>query len=77
MLEDTGVAILPGADFGRPPEELSARLAYVDFDGARSLTAAEAIPTDQALDETFLNTYCRNCLQATDRVCAWLEEMGD
>ena len=77
LLEDTGVAILPGADFGRPPEELSARLAYVDFDGARSLTAAEAIPTDQALDETFLNTYCRNCLQATDRVCAWLEEMGD
>jgi len=76
-LEDTGVAILPGADFGRPPEELSARLAYVDFDGARSLTAAEAIPADQPLDETFLNTYCRNCLQAADRVCAWIEEIGD
>ena len=30
LLEETGVALLPGSDFGRPANELSARLAGVD-----------------------------------------------
>jgi aspartate aminotransferase len=77
LLEETGVAILPGTDFGRPPEELTARLAYVDFDGARALAAAEAMPADQPLDRTFLDTYCRNCAQAVDRICAWVEGKGN
>ncbi|MCA1758975.1 MAG: aminotransferase class I/II-fold pyridoxal phosphate-dependent enzyme, partial [Bacteroidales bacterium] len=29
LLQETGVAILPGMDFGRQPEELTCRLAYV------------------------------------------------
>ena len=37
ILEETGVALLPGVDFGQSPEELSARLSYVDFDGKRAL----------------------------------------
>ena len=35
LLEDTGVATLPGSSFGRPHTELTLRMAYVDFDGAR------------------------------------------
>ena len=74
LLEDTGVAILPGSDFGRLPSELTARIAYVDFDGARAIAAAEQIPPDQTLDLNFLETYCRNCLEAVDRLCSWLNE---
>ena len=33
LLDDMGVAILPVVDFGRPDGELTARLAYVDFNG--------------------------------------------
>ncbi len=73
LLDDTGVAILPGSDFGRPASELTARLAYVDFDGTRSLAAAEQIPADQPLDETFLKTNCRNCIEAIDKLCCWLK----
>ncbi|MDT8394715.1 MAG: aminotransferase class I/II-fold pyridoxal phosphate-dependent enzyme, partial [Bacteroidales bacterium] len=40
ILDETGVAMLPGADFGRPPEEFSARIAYVDFDGAEAMETA-------------------------------------
>lgn len=40
LLESVGVALLPGVAFERPPEELSARLAYVDFDGASALSQA-------------------------------------
>jgi aspartate aminotransferase len=74
LLQDTGVAILPSVDFGRPPEELTARMAYVDFDGARALAAAEVLPRDQPLDEGYLQTYCSNILTAVDLICEWLEE---
>lgn len=33
LLEEAGVALLPGTAFGMPEEELVARLAYVNFDG--------------------------------------------
>ena len=37
ILADTGVALLPGSAFGRPPTEMTVRLCIVDFDGAKSL----------------------------------------
>jgi aspartate aminotransferase len=72
LLEETGVAILPGSAFGRPAHELSARIAYVDFDGARALAAVADVPADQPLGEDFLRTYCTNCMEGADRVAAWL-----
>ncbi|RKZ37154.1 MAG: aspartate aminotransferase [Gammaproteobacteria bacterium] len=74
LLEDTGVAILPGEVFGRPPEELSARLAYVNFDGARTLVAAAQVPKDRILDRSYLETNCGNTLAAVDAICNWLED---
>jgi aspartate aminotransferase len=37
VLEDVGVALLPGISFGLAPGALCARLAYVDFDGTQAL----------------------------------------
>lgn len=70
LLEDTGVAILPGEVFGRPAQELSARLAYVDFDGAAALAAAEQIP-DGPLDEAFLRAHCAGVVHGIERICTW------
>ncbi len=72
LLEETGVAILPGSAFGRPPEELTARMALVDFDGARALAAAEEEPEGR-LNHGFLRSYCPCVLTAVERLCAWLE----
>lgn len=72
LLEDTGVAILPGADFGRPMEEMTARLAYVNFDGAEAIVAAQEVPKDKQLDEAFLGRHCRDTLVAIERLCDWL-----
>jgi len=71
LLQDTGVAILPGYAFGRPASELTARLAYVDFDGSRCLSALEQQPEDKPLDHAFLEQYCPNVTRAIDRMCAW------
>ncbi|MEZ5395927.1 MAG: hypothetical protein R2724_24370 [Bryobacterales bacterium] len=76
MLEETGVAILPGEEFGRPPEELTARLAYVDFDGSRALAAAALTPADQPLSFEFVRTYCGGVVEASQRMGEWLRSEG-
>lgn len=72
LLQDTGVAILPGDCFGRPEEELTARMAFVDFDGAKVLAAAEQIAADLPLDDDFLSQYCEKVLTAIQLICDWL-----
>ena len=73
LFEDTGVAILPGQAFGRPAEELNARLAYVDFDGSCALAASETIPLDQPLPAEFTNQLCHNVIEAAHRICEWIK----
>ncbi len=74
LLEETGVAILPGAVFGRDPGELTARISYVDFDGARALEGAARLEGAEAspeLDDSFLREYCGDSLEAVERICSW------
>lgn len=63
LLEQTGVACLPGICFGRPEQELSLRLAYVDFDGEAALAALQQ---GEALDMEFLQIYCGRVITAID-----------
>jgi aspartate aminotransferase len=72
LLEDTGVAALPGSDFGRPAEELTLRIATVDFDGARALAEAERHPPDRPLGKPFLQDCCGPVVEAADRMAAWM-----
>ena len=69
LLEQTGVATIPGASFGRPPTELTLRMAYVDFNGGAALHAAEQV---DGPDEVFVRHYCPRVTDAMDRVTAWL-----
>ncbi len=72
LLEERGVALLPGSAFGRPAHELCARLAYVDFDGARALVAAEQIPATQELEGAFLEQHCAYVISALKKTCDWI-----
>jgi aspartate aminotransferase len=65
LLRQAGVALLPGSDFGRPDGDLTARLAYVDFDGEAALAACEP---DVALDEAWLRRATPRVLQAIDSI---------
>ncbi len=69
LLQETGVAILPGSDFGRPSNERTARLAFVDFDGAAALDAV----TGNVLDEGFLSQYCAPTVTAVERLAQWID----
>lgn len=72
LLTEAGVATLPGVEFGRPREELTLRLAYVDFDGARALSAAQQIPMAEELNRAFLELYCPNVVQGIEAMVRWL-----
>jgi aspartate aminotransferase len=74
LLEDTGVAILPGDAFLRDPKELSARIAYVNFDGSKALLASESIPLNEPLPDDFAQVYCPRTLEAMEQITLWLTE---
>lgn len=71
LLADTGVATLPGEAFGRPPDELTLRLSYVNFDGAAALAALASLPAGAEPDDNFLRRHCADTLEAMDRIASW------
>lgn len=72
LLKDTGVAILPGVDFGRQSDELTFRLAYVDFDGINVLHQAFTEYAHKEIDVLFLQKYCPKMIDATEQIRQWL-----
>jgi len=69
LLQDTGVATLPGSVFGRPRAELALRLSYVNFDGEKALAAAEA---GEGVDEAFIRRHCPDTVEAMQRIAGWV-----
>ncbi len=74
LLAETGVATLPGEVFGRPPGELTMRIAYVDFDGSKALSASETTPLDKPLPPDFIELWCFNTLKAINLLSDWLQQ---
>lgn len=70
LLEQEGVALLPGSDFGRPPGDLTVRLAYVDFSGEAALAALDPeVPPDEA----WLRRAAPRVMSAIDKITAFLD----
>ncbi len=72
LLDETGVATLPGTEFGRPAGELTARLSLVDFDGAKAMAALETLPRDAPIADDFLQAHCEHTLRAVDIMADWV-----
>ncbi|MEA5446454.1 aminotransferase class I/II-fold pyridoxal phosphate-dependent enzyme [Gammaproteobacteria bacterium AB-CW1] len=74
LLEESGVALLPGHAFGRPLSELTTRLAYVDFDGEAALACAPALESGELSETDFLQRCCRQMIEAVDAIETWINE---
>jgi aspartate aminotransferase len=74
ILNETHVACVPGSAFSRPDEELTFRISYVNFDGSKALAASEAIPLHEQLPEKFLEMYCGKTLDATRKICDFVNK---
>lgn len=74
MLNETGVATLPGSDFERPNKELSIRMAFVNFDGSLALKKSYEMGKNAKLDINFLKKYCPDTIEAFKRIVEWLPD---
>lgn len=73
LLEEAGVAALPGVSFGRTRRELTLRLAYVDFDGTQALAASENVPLNEELPGDFTRRWCERVLHGVEQIAEWIE----
>ncbi len=74
LMRETGVALLYGDIFGMESGYLSARLAYVDFDGGKALQASQKVGLQKPLDDNFLQQYLPNNNCGIEKICRWTEE---
>ena len=72
ILDETGVALLPGSDFGRPSNELTARLAFVDFDGKYALRWLSSHRDETNWQEEFIKKCCPRIIVGVEKLTRWL-----
>ena len=68
ILNKTGVALLPGSDFGLDNKRMIARLSFTDFDGNRFL---KNISGSKKLDTDDLKKYAPNIVEGTLKLKEW------
>jgi len=77
LLSSTGVALLPGSAFGMEPAAMTARLAYVEFDGPQALAASMLVGRDRPLDEKFLISNAARTLEGLRELARWSADLCD
>lgn len=73
ILLDTGVALLPGTSFGRPVDELTARLCFVDFDGEQAL---QYLQQHGKIKEDDMDQLFPKMVEGMDRLMEWIGSRG-
>ena len=68
ILNKTGVALLPGSDFGLDSKKMIARLSYTDFDGANFLKYTLG---SKKLDNADLKKYAPNIVDGVSALKEW------
>jgi aspartate aminotransferase len=72
ILNETGVAMLPGSDFGFKPKRMLTRLSYTDFDGAeffRNVTNCKMI------DHEMIKKYAPNVVEGVSKLSNWVKNL--
>ena len=69
ILNSTGVALLPGSDFGFKEERLITRLSYTDFDGENFM---KNINYDTKIDNVIISNYAPRVVEGVKRLNSWV-----
>jgi len=68
LLQETGVAVLPGSDFGFDKDKLIFRLGFVDFNGEQFLNYSY---TKNKLEEKDLFTFAPKIVEGIQKIIDW------
>ena len=72
ILNKTGVALLPGSDFGFKPDKMLVRLSYTDFNGEYFLKNSRS-HNETSLDE--IEKFAPNVVEGTKRLVEWSKNL--
>ena len=72
ILNETGVAMLPGSDFGFHPKKMLTRLSYTDFDGVEFF---KKISDYKSISEEMVKNYAPNVVEGTARLSNWAKNL--
>ena len=72
ILNDTGVALLPGTDFGFNPSQMLARLSFTDFDGQEFMNKIE---DNQKIENDHIANLAPKIIEGVDKLKKWSESI--
>ena len=72
ILKETGVAMLPGSDFGFKPKKMLTRLSYTDFDGIEFFKNVES---HKSISEEMVKTYAPNVVEGVTKLSNWAKNL--
>ena len=72
ILHNTGVALLPGSDFGFDHKKMLARLSFTDFDGQKFMNK---IDMNQKIDNDLINDFAPKIVEGVDKLKKWSESI--
>ena len=72
ILNKTGVALLPGSDFGFDQNRMLVRLSFTDFDGKKFM---EEIEDSTKIDDTLINELAPKIVEGVDKLKKWSESI--
>ena len=70
ILNKTGVALLPGSDFGFDKKKLIVRLSYTDFDGQKFMDEYEK---NNDLSENTIKEFAPKIVEGVNQLKKWSE----
>ena len=72
ILSETGVALLPGSDFGFKPNKMLARLSYTDFDGTEFF---KNVSDCSAIDDKMVKKFAPNVVEGVFKLSNWAKNL--
>ena len=72
ILNDTGVALLPGTDFGFDQTRMLARLSFTDFDGQEFM---DKIEDNQKIDNNHIANFAPKIIEGVDKLKKWSDSI--
>ena len=68
ILKETGVALLPGSDFGFEKNKMLARLSFTDFDGQNFMNYTQ---NGEKIDDNLILKLAPKIVEGVDKLKKW------
>ena len=72
ILKETGVAMLPGSDFGFKPNKMLTRLSYTDFNGVEFF---KNVTNCSMIDDDMIKKFAPNVVEGISRLSNWAKKL--